>query len=272
MPSWTNTVIFPGGRQDPEILDAEDDLTEDEFARQYGAQFVERVGRVMADWEDEVHLADLEYTRGWPLYLAVDYGFTNPFVLLWIQVDPFENVYVIREDRWTLKDTPTIAQEVKDDPLLGLLVKQVVRFYPDPAEPDDTQTLMRMWRKPAASNCGGEIKDRLQIIWKLLKVQNTHLPEGAPERRPRLLVDRRRCTQLAWEMREGYRWPEHKSDSPKNNPENPMDKDNHGCEALGRFGKGYFGQVATGKKGKSHKANMTRRRGGTSRGTRREAV
>jgi len=43
-------------------------------------------------------------------------------------------------------------------------------------------------------------------------------------------------------MEEGYRWPEHKSEV-KNNAELPMDKDNHGPEALGRFYKGYFGIV-----------------------------
>jgi hypothetical protein len=40
-------LSFPVGGNDPEILDAEDDLTEEEFDRQYGAEFVERVGRVM---------------------------------------------------------------------------------------------------------------------------------------------------------------------------------------------------------------------------------
>jgi hypothetical protein len=41
-------------------------------------------------------------------------------------------------------------------------------------------------------------------------------------------------------MRTGYRWPEHKSET-KNASENPMDKDNHGPEALGRFVKGHLG-------------------------------
>jgi hypothetical protein len=265
MPSWTNTIVFPGGRQDPEILDAEDDLTQEEFDRQYGAMFVERVGRVMGDWDDDIHLADLTYNRDWPLYAGIDFGFTNPFVVLWIQVDQFNNVYVIREDRWQLKDTDTIAKEVLADPLLGAMARQLVCFYPDPAEPDDTQTLMRVWKKPARTNTGGEIRDRLKIIWSLLKEQNTHLPEDAPERRPSLLIDRHRCKMLAWEMREGYRWPEHKADANKNDSENPMDKDNHGCEALGRFCKGYFGVHGKKTRGKMRKARMTAAYGGTTK-------
>jgi hypothetical protein len=238
MPSWTNTVMFPGGRTDPEILDAEEDLTEDEFARQYGARFVERVGRVMQEWDDEVHLRDLKFERSWPLYMGIDYGYTNPFVILWIQVDPFNNVYVIREHRWQLKDTMTIAQEVQVDPLEKHMLQLLVAFYPDPAEPDDTETLRRLWRKPARSNTGGELRTRLNLIRHHLKIHNQHLPDGHADKQPRLFVDRR-CTQLAWEMREGYRWPEHKSET-KSESENPMDKDNHGIEALGRFMKGYM--------------------------------
>src|SRR6185312_9282590 len=94
-PSWTNLIIFPGGRNDPEILEAEEDLTEDEFNRQYGAMFVEKTGAVMKEWDDEIHVTDLRYDPELPLYAAVDYGFTNPFVWLWIQVDRHNNVRVI---------------------------------------------------------------------------------------------------------------------------------------------------------------------------------
>lgn len=255
MPSWTNTVMFPGGRNDPEILDAEDDLTEDEFQRQYGGKFVERVGRVMKEWDDELHLADIEYNREWPLYLAVDYGYTNDWVLLWIQVDQFNSVYVIREDRWKLKDTQEVAKEVKANPATAQLLDKVVAIYPDPANPDDTQILQREWKKPARSNTGGEIKPRMSLIRQGLKERNTHLPPGHKGRKPMLLVDRRLCVKLAWEMREGYRWPEHKSET-KNESENPMDKDNHGPEALSRFYKGYMDVVGTERRTRQRKVKV----------------
>ena len=263
MPSWTNTVTFPGGREDPEILEAEDDLTNEEFRRQYGAEFVESVGRVMKEWDDDIHLADLKYTRGWPLYLATDYGYTNPFVLLWIQVDAFNNVYVIREDRWRLKDTYEIANIVKQDPLLGLMVQNVVAFYPDPAEPDDTNILREAWKVPARSNTGDRIKTRIDLIRRALKLQNKHLPDGHPDKKPSLLVDRYKCKELVWEMREGYRWPEHKSEV-KNDSENPMDKDNHGPEALGRFFKGYFDVVGEDRHTRVSTAQVSQGRGGQS--------
>lgn len=253
-PSWTNNIVFPGGRTDPEILEAEEDLTEDEFARQYGGEFVEKVGRVLKEWDDDIHLANLKYNPDWPLYAACDYGYTNPFVWLWIQVDEWGNVYVLGEHYITLKDTYEVA---KYDLQTHPLIDKVIAFYPDPAEPDDTATLQRVLKIPARSNTGGPLKDRLALIRKAMKVHPEH---GRDEdKQPGLLVDRS-CTRLAWECREGYRWPQHKSEV-KNDSELPMDKDNHGPETLGRFFKGYFGVIADeGKRGSKQKKAKTGRR------------
>jgi hypothetical protein len=246
-PSWTNTVVFPRGRKDPEILDAESDLTEDEFQRQYGAEFTDHVGVVMQEYDDDVHLGDFDYDRSWATYMAVDYGFTNPFVVLFIQVGPFGDVRVIKECRWTKLDTVEICADLKANH--GALVRACTKIFPDPAEPDDTRTMMRELRIPATSgNTGGELKIRLSLIRRSLKINNQHLPQGDPERRPQLMIDRS-CTNLAWEMREGYKWPEHKSELLRSNPENPVDKDNHGVEALGRFYRGHFGQLVKGSSG-----------------------
>ena len=230
-PSWTNTLVFPRGRQDAEILEAEADLTSDEFARQYGAEFTDKTGIVMQEWDDELHLGDFSYDPHLPLYMAVDYGFTNPFVVLWIQVDPIsEQIRVISERRWQRLDTPQVAEDIKDE--FPRFVRDCRAIYPDPAEPDDTMTLERALRIPAYANTGGELKNRLTLIRTALKGRIT------PTDKPRLMVDRS-CSKLAWEMREGYKWPEHRSDVTSDS-ENPMDKDNHGIEALGRFFRGMY--------------------------------
>jgi hypothetical protein len=254
MPSWTNPVVFPGGRQDPEILEAEDDLTEDEFKRQYGAQFVENVGRVMAEWDDDVHLADLEYNRRWPLYAAVDFGYTNDWVWLWIQVDVFNTVYVIGEERYTLRDTEDIARrEFLNHPLLPKLLT----VYVDPASPDDANVLRRVLKVHTAGNTGGEIKTRLALIRSALKRRPAHLDDDHPDKKPQLFVDRS-CTKLAWEMGQGYRWPENKTDL-RNDSELPMDKDNHGPEALGRFFKGHMERFSETRKARQSVVGMRRR-------------
>jgi len=239
MPSWTNTVVFPGGRTDPEILEAEDDLTEDEFRRQYGGEFILRRGRVMKEWDDEVHIRKIEYNRDWPLYAAVDFGYTNDWVWLWIQEDPMtHNVYVIGEHRFKLRDTEDIA---RTEILPHVLTQKLVAI--DPAAPDDAAILRRVLGVPTKGNTGGEIKIRLQLIRSALKQRPESLPDGHPEKQAGLLIDPS-CHRLIWEMREGYRWPETHNDM-RNNSEIPMDNDNHGPEALGRFFKGHMEQFSS---------------------------
>lgn len=241
MPSWTNTAVFPGGRNDPEIIEAADDLTEDEFRRQYGGEFILRRGRVMKEWDDDQHIGEYNYNPDWPLYAAVDFGYTNDWVWLWIQHDPLNNlVYVIGEHRFRYRDTEDIArQEFKNHPLISKLVC----IYPDPSSPDDAAILRRTLGVPTKSNTGGEIKLRLQLIRSALKLRPENLPDDHPEKRPGLVVDKS-CHRLIWEMREGYRWPESHSDM-RNLSEIPMDNDNHGPEALGRFFKGHMEQYST---------------------------
>lgn len=243
-PSWTNDIVFPGGRNDPEILDAKEDLTEDEFDRQYGAEFTDKTGRVIKEFDDDIHLGDFDYDPSWATYMAVDYGFTNPFVVLFIQVGPFGDIRVIREFRRQELDTEEVCQDLMHD--FPGLVRVTQTMFPDPAEPDDTRTMQRKLHIRVNKNTGGELRVRLSMIRRALKVKNRHLPMGDPERRPTLMIDRTHCKTLAWEMREGYKWPEKKSEQKRNDSENPMDKDNHGVEALGRFFRGMYGKSLTG--------------------------
>lgn len=241
LPSWTNTAVFPGGRTDPEILEAEDDLTEDEFKRQYGGQFILKRGRVMKEWDDDLHVGEYDYNPDWPLYAGVDFGYTNDWVWLWIQEDPMtHNVYIIGEHRFRLRDTEDIARnEMQRHPLMGKLNA----IYVDPSSPDDASILRRHLGVPTRANTGGEIKLRLQLIRAALKVRPEALPDGHPEKMPGLVVDKS-CQKLIWEMREGYRWPENHNDM-RNMSEIPMDNDNHGPEALGRFFKGHMEQYSS---------------------------
>lgn len=267
MPSWTNKVVFPGGRMDPEILEAEDDLTEDEFRRQYGGEFVERIGRVMKEWDDEIHLVEgVDYDPTMPLYVALDYGYTNDWVWLWIQQDIWGQIYVLGEERWIGMDTEEVCEDIlsrrnSNDGLFGLLEKVAIIYAP-PAEPSDTSILTRKLRRPVKTNTGGEINDRDRETNRLLK------PKGTGHK-PGIIFDRERCNKysgngqagtpnsLAWEMRTGYRWPEKKSET-KNAPENPQDKDNHGPEALGRFVRGHLTRVTERRTSRQSKVRARR--------------
>jgi hypothetical protein len=268
--SWINSFVFPGGATEagikmlkatraahqpltPEIIAASgvdeeivamfEEMSLELFAQEVEAKFTEFVGAVFKAFDESYHVRPLEYNPALPVFAAIDYGWTNPFVVLLLQVDSFGNVYVLHENYETERDTSEVAEDLSNRwPLLS----KVRVIYPDPAEPDDTHTLKKKWRVRAATNTGGELKTRLELIRNALKpalvgaypVTAHNIPiVGAP----RLLVDSS-CTNLIGEM-QAYRYPETKEESLRNPNDEPMDKDNHGPEALGRFYKGYFGKI-----------------------------
>lgn len=268
MPSWVNDLVFPDGATpegiemmmaalygnesrthslallercgvDDEIVDMAKDMSEERFKQEIGADFTEFVGRVFKDFDEEVHVRDIKYDPRYPTYAAVDYGWTNPFVCLFIQVDVWDNVYVIGEYRVTRRDINDIARDLNGYPISG----QVKTLFPDPAEPGDSAILEKTCRWKINNGTGGELKWRLEMIRQKLKV-DTHVGE------PKLFIDRS-CRELIREMQD-YRYPDTKEEQNKENPEKPMDKDDHGPEAMGRFFRGYYGGPAeAGRNGKA---------------------
>jgi hypothetical protein len=193
---------------------------------------------VFKDFDYETHVTDCEFNPRYPLLAACDYGWTHPFVWLLIQVDVWDNVYVLDEYRVTEKDTSEIASDLKEWRNGASL--NVATFYPDPAEPDDTNILKRELKLKAVTNTGGLIKHRLEMIRNHLKLVPEHVPWE--ERMPKLFISPR-CPGLIDEMEE-WKYPD-KRDDDEYGPENPEDKNNHGPEALGRFFKGFYGQPAS---------------------------
>ena len=238
MPSWANDIVFPGGRQDPEILSMEADLTEEAFNQEVGAEFSDFVGRVFKQFDEVTHVKKLMYNPEFETYACVDYGWTNPFVWLLVQVDFWKNVYVLGEVYGSHKRVDEVHHEIIEK---GLAPPDLRHFYPDPAEPGDTRILEENLKIRGLSNTGGELKDRIRLIRKHLEIplELRYLPDDHPEKLPKLFIDPS-CVNLIREMND-YRYPETKEEANRNEAELPLKKDDHGPEALGRFFKGYFG-------------------------------
>lgn len=280
MPSWYNPFVYPEGASDdsilllrraianrevidldlykrlgidPEIGELAADLTPEAFNQEIAADFTEYVGRVFKGFDEERHVGDFEYDPTWSTYAAVDYGFTNPNVWLLIQVDPFgERIRVLDE----IYEPGLTADEFGRAILAkGLAPGSLLAFYPDPASPGDTKTLEKLLKVKHKGGTGGEIKDRVDAIRAALKDRNAHLPDGHPERVPTLQFDRK-CVKTIQDML-NYRYPEKRNQQVEtNNPENPMKKDDHGPEALGRFFAGHFGTAAKKRRARATKSSL----------------
>ena len=236
MPSWTNDILFPLGRIDPEIRAMESEMTREKFLQEIGADFTENVGAVFKDFDEEIHVDHLAYDPKRPLWLATDYGFTNPNVVLFIQTDMWDNVYVIREYYKRRVTTPEMISEINADPVLGPLARVALALYPDPEAPGDASQQAAAWGVTLKGSTGGLILNRVDLIRRWLKVGPEYLAEGHPDRQPRLFFDHS-CVNAIREMQD-YRYPETKSE--QNDNENPLKKDDHVPEALGRFFAGHY--------------------------------
>lgn len=218
---------------DPEIIAMAKDLTPEAFAQEVEADFSEHVGRVFKRWDEDKHVYDLPYNPQWPLYIATDYGYTDPNVALFIQPGPHGEIHVIAEYYRTHRTAEEFAQDVLNDSRLSWLVKNARGIYPEPADPGATETLCQHWNLPAFGGTQSQIKPRIEAIDNKLKHRNAHLPWDHPERVPWLRFDRS-CTMSRYEM-DAYRWPEKRKRMGPNGTEVPEDKDNHVPEALGRY-------------------------------------
>lgn len=266
MPSWTNPIVYPlgatdaaiktlrlmlDGRQvavsdqmmhdlgvDPEIGALMRDMSPETFKAEIGAEFTSFVGRVYKGFDEETHVQDIPYERGLPTYLACDFGFTNPFVALLVQVTPYNQVRVIKEYRDTQM---TIEEHISVMRSNRFVPDECRELFPDPESPSDTKSLADAFRMRPRRNTGGLLSVRVKKIRDALKEMNAHLPPGHAHRRPGLVIDRG-CHELIREML-SYRYPKTAEESAERGveaPESPMKKDDHGPEALSRFFGGMF--------------------------------
>lgn len=281
-PAWDNPFVYPLGATDegvselrrmleqhemvdediamihgvdPEIAELMMGMTREAFNQEIAADFTEFVGRVFKDFDEETHVADLEFNPEWQTFAAVDYGFKNPNVWLLLQIDPFGQYINVLGEVYERELAPDdFAQTIIDR---DLAPRGLRAFYPDPASPGDTNVLEKMLRVGARPGTGGSLAARIDAIRKKLKLKFPEKPHDAPGNRPFLMFDRS-CRKTINDFLE-YRYPDAPSRLDLNKPENPLKKDDHGPEALGRFMAGFYGTNETEGRSRVSKAKYTRR-------------
>lgn len=118
-PSWENRVVYPGGREDPEIELLKKTLTPEYFLQEIAAEFASFVGKIFPEWADSTHVRTHDYRPDWPNYISFDWGYTNPLAAVEFQVSPDDTVYVWREhyrSHTTLEDHIAILKERPNPP------------------------------------------------------------------------------------------------------------------------------------------------------------
>ena len=255
---WIQRVEFVGNQRelppspigiDPEIWSLFLDQSTEMFNQEIQALFNEFAGRVFKDFDEEIHVTDKGFDPTWETYACSDYGFTNPFVWILLQLDPHhERIHILDEYYETGRTTGEAVAEINARGLRPTVLRE---FFPDPAEPDRTREISQLLRLNAGRGTGGPLNDRLEWIRRFLK---PHPMTGEPR-----FTIHRKCRNTIRDMGQ-YRYPEltDKVRERRGEPELPQKKDDHAPEALGRF--------MVGKFGRPHRAGTTQSRAKVRRG------
>lgn len=76
LPTWSNTYLFPGGREDAEILRVERATSDHYFQERYAGEVVPPKGLVFPEFRPDIHIRDVEWAGEYePVYIWEDPGY-----------------------------------------------------------------------------------------------------------------------------------------------------------------------------------------------------
>ena len=88
---WDNPFI------DRDVIEMYNNLTGVERQRMYEAQWVNQEGLVYPSFDGCV-VDPFQIPKEWPVFAAIDFGFTNPFVYLWLAYDQSNETYYLFDE------------------------------------------------------------------------------------------------------------------------------------------------------------------------------
>jgi hypothetical protein len=140
-PSWLNSHVYPGGREDPEIVLLQKTMDPEWFLQEIGADFASFVGKIFPDWDEFLSVKPQTYRPDWKNYIAFDWGYTNPLAAVEFQVSPTDQIYVWRvyyKSYKTVLDVGAelLAQEQPEGYHIDLA-------FGDPADPEAVAMMTR---------------------------------------------------------------------------------------------------------------------------------
>ena len=114
------------------------ELPEEVFKQEFQAEFIERAGMVYPEWNRNEHVCvPFEIPPNWYVYGGVDFGYTNPFAVVWAAIDPEGNYYIIDEYYERGRTMNEHIQNIKNR------TYKVNMFYADPSGPQYMAELQR---------------------------------------------------------------------------------------------------------------------------------
>lgn len=231
-PSWENVTIFPGGRDDPEILFLERTTTEEWFMQEIGADFSSFVGRIYGEFDETTHVRHHRYNPAWKNYIAFDWGFVNPLAAIEFQVSPRDDIYVWREHYKSYDILESHIKTLKDR--IQPPGYKIDCTFGDAADPEAVATINQHFAPcvamPESKTNWRAGVDRVKGFLRLQQIGEVD-EYGTPKVAPKLFVDPS-CKNM---IREFSNYRAKAGTAGRNPQEIASGIDDHACDAL-RYG------------------------------------
>lgn len=96
LPSYTNKYLYPGGKDDPEILRLKEVASDDFYMERIEGKPSPPKGLVFTEFRPDLHIVDVEYEKDTPVHLWIDPGYAGGYAVEVVQVQN-EQICVIDE-------------------------------------------------------------------------------------------------------------------------------------------------------------------------------
>lgn len=232
-PSWENPYVYPGGRNDPEILLLERTMPDDWFKQEIGADFTSFSGKIYSEFDEQTHVQNVPYNPLLKNYIAFDWGFVSPMAAVEFQIDSMQRVRVWREhykSRMRLKD---FLDEMKSRPQPDGY--KIDLCFGDAADPEAVISVSEDFAPCYADPLSkSNWREGVELVKGFLKCQQVSEDEyGTPIEEPWLIIDHS-CTNGIREFN-NYRTAEPPRGRERNAREDAQKFDDHFLDAL-RYG------------------------------------
>jgi hypothetical protein len=236
LPAWENPIVFPRGRQDPEILEIEEKVSPQFFRQEIAAEFTAFAGKIYSEFDPNFHVRPITYNPKWTNAWALDYGWANPFACYDVMIDPEDNFYIWREYQKSEMTTFDHAQYLKNRENPDSW--HVDWAAGDPRGPDQANTLAMVCNVDVSSN---DIASNANESWFLGVEHVKRLLKIRPDGLPKIFIDPS-CVDLIRQL-EQLRAIEDKEGT---NPREGQHKhDDHGPDAI-RYLIGQYFELGVG--------------------------
>lgn len=219
-----------------DYLSGLDTLKGPRYQRMRWGKWVAAEGQIFEDFDHSVHVLPKSFTvpPEWPLYITIDFGYTNPFVAQWWRVDDDGRLYLTRE----IYHSKTLVEEHARRILNQ--IERNGRKEPKPTliadhDAEDRATLMKHLGGLYVHKAKKDVSRGLQATQKRFEVQ--------PDGKPRIFFFPDALTHEDASLREAgkptctideipdYVWDTTGSES-KAPKEAPLKVNDHGCDAM----------------------------------------